>query len=289
MSHRGIFISKLVLRLLNISIITLAILLTGLGVRRYRVAQLTSSTQRPAYFKAGARFPVNGMDWVRSYQTLVIVLDQSCAICSENAPFYRLIAQNRSDPSRTRLVVLLGGDPDKATAYLENLQLSFDEVKPLSLRDLKPYGLVGTPTAVLVNDEGIVTNLWSGSLTDLQQSEVLRALQIPVESAVLKTVPSSTPLLDSIDATGIQRLKKAGETVTVVDLRDRGQYSAGHLTGAKNIPIDELAVRAINELQTSDVIVLFAGETPGKVYTAAAQMLSNNGFKRLRVLETSKP
>ena len=289
MTNQGFSVSKLVLRLLNIGIITLAILLTGLGVRRYRVAQLTSRSQLPAYFKAGARFPVNGLDWTRSFQTLVIVLEQSCAICSENAPFYRLIQQNRSDSARTRLVVLLGGDPDKATAYLENLQLSFDQVKPVFLRDLKPYGLVGTPTAVLVNDEGIVTNLWSGSLTEPQQSEVLRALQIRVESAALKTLPSSTPPLDSIDEAGIQRLKEAGETVTVVDLRDRGEYSAGHLAGAKNIPIDELAVRAVNELQVSDVIVLFAGETPGKVYTAAAQMLSKDGFKRLHVLKTSKP
>ena len=289
MTNEGISVSKLVLRLFNIGIITLAILLTGLGVRRYRVAQLTSRSQLPVYFKTGARFPVSGLDWTRSFQTLVIVLEQSCAICSENAPFYRLIEQNRSDPGRTRLVVLLGGDPDKAAAYLENLQLSFDQVKPVSLRDLKPYGLVGTPTAVLVNEEGIVTNLWAGSLTELQQSEVLRALQIQVESAALKTLPSSTPPLDSIDETGIQHLKEAGETVTVVDLRDRREYAAGHPAGAKNIPIDELAVRAVNELQVSDVIVLFAGETPGKVYTAAAQMLSKDGFKRLRVLKTSKP
>ena len=289
MTHKGISVSKLVLRLLNIGIITLAILLTGLGVRSYRVRQLTSRSQLPAYFKAGARFPVNGLDWSRSYQTLVIILEQSCALCSENAPFYRLIEQNRHDPGRTRLAVLLGGDPDKATAYLENLQLSFDQVKPVSLRELKPYGLVGTPTAVLVNSEGIVTNLWSGSLTELQQSELLRALQIRVESTALKSLASSTPSLGSIDETEIQRLKESGETVTVLDLRDRGEYSAGHPGGAKNIPIDELAVRAVNELQTSDVIVLFGGERPGKVYTAAAQMLSNNGFKRLRVLETSKP
>ena len=289
MSNKGISISKLMLRLLNIGIITLAILLTGLGVRRYRVAQLTGGTQPPAYFKPGARFPMNELDWTRSYQTLVIVLEQSCAICSENAPFYRLIQQNRSDPGRTRFVVLLGGDRDKATAYLQNLQLSFDEVKPVSLRDLKPYGLVGTPTAVLVNNEGIITNLWTGSLTELQQSEVLRALQIHVESPALKSLTSSTPPLDPIDETEIQRLKRAGEMVTVVDLRDRGEYSVGHPTGAKNIPIDELAVRAVNELQTSDVIVLFGNEPPGKVYTAAAQMLSNEGFKRLRVLKTGKP
>ena len=288
MTNRGVSFSKLVLRLLNIGIITLPILLTGLGVRRYKVSQLTSRSEIPAYFKAGARFPVNGVDWTRSFQTLVIVLEQSCAICSENAPFYRLIEQSRPDRDQTRLVVLLGGDPDKATAYLENLQLSFDQVKPVLLRDLKPYGLVGTPTAVLVNDEGIVTNMWSGSLTELQQSEVLRALQIRVESAALKTLPSSTPPLDSIDEEGIQHLKEAGETVTVVDLRDRAEYSAGHPANAKNIPIDELTVRAVNELRMSDVIVLFAGETPGKVYMTAAQMLSKDGFKQLRVLKTTK-
>lgn len=105
MTHEGISISKLVLRLLNIGIITLAILLTGLAMRSYRVAQLTSRTQLPTYFKAGARFPVNELDWTRSYQTLVIVLDQSCVICTENAPFYRLIEQNRPDPGRTRLAV----------------------------------------------------------------------------------------------------------------------------------------------------------------------------------------
>jgi hypothetical protein len=126
MTYTGVSVSRMVLRLFNIGIITLAILLAGLAVRRYRITQLTSRTQIPAYFKAGARFPMNGLDWTSSHQTLVIVLEQSCTFCDESAPFYRLIEQNRPDPSKTRLIVLLGGDPNNATAYLQNLQLSFD-------------------------------------------------------------------------------------------------------------------------------------------------------------------
>lgn len=289
MTFRGLPLSRIVLRLFNISIVTLAILLAGLAVRRYRVAELRSRTDVPAYFKAGARFPVKGLDWTSSHQTLVLVWEQSCALCSESAPFYRLIEQNRADPSKTRLVLLLGGDPNNAGAYMQNLQLSFDEVKPASLRELKPYGLVGTPTAVLVNDEGIVTNLWHGSLTELQQSEVLRALRIRVDSAALNSVVSASPSLKTIDETEIERLKTAGEAITVLDLRDRQKYSEGHPAGAKNIPIDELAVRAANELVTTDLIVLFGGDAANKMYTSAAQMLSNDGFKRLRILKTNKP
>ena len=289
MTYTGVSVSKMVLRLFNICIVTLAILLVGLAIRRYRVVQLMTRTQIPAYFKTGARFPVNGLDWTRSHQTLVIVLEQSCAFCGESAPFYRLIEQNRSGPKQTRLVVLLGGDPNNATFYLQSLQLSFDEIKPASLRDLKPYGLVGTPTAVLVNDEGIITNLWHGTLTELQQSEILRALQIRVERAMLQSLSSATPALDPIDEIEIQRFKEAGERVTVIDLRDRQKYSAGHPAGARNIPIDELKVRAPNELETSDLIVLFGGEASDKMHTAAAQMLTNEGFTRLRVLKTNKP
>ena len=277
------------MRLFNVSIVTLAILLAGLAVRRYRVAELRSRTDVPAYFKAGARFPVKGLDWTMSHQTLVIVWEQSCALCGESAPFYRLIEQNRPDPSKTRLVLLLGGDPNNANAYLQNLQLSFDEVKPASLRDLKSYGLMGTPTAILVNDEGIVTNLWHGSLTELQQSEVLRALQIRVDSVALKSVASVSPSLESIDETELERLETAGEVITVLDLRDREKYSAGHPAGAKNIPVDELAVRAVNELGTSDLIVLFGADGADKMYMTAAQVLSTDGFKRLRILETNKP
>ena len=289
MTYRGVPLSKIVLRLFNISIVTLAILLAGLAVRRYRVAELRSRTDVPAYFKAGARFPVKGLDWTRSHQTLVVVWEQSCALCSENAPFYRLIEQNRTDPGKTRLVLLLGGDPNNAGAYMQNLQLSFDEVKPVSLRELKPYGLIGTPTAMLVNDEGIVTNLWHGSLTELQQSEVLRALRIRVDSAALNSVISASPSLEMIDETEIERLKTAGEAITVLDLRDRQKYSEGHPAGAKNIPMDELAVRAVNELVTTDLIVLFGGDAADEMYTSAAQMLSNDGFKRLRILKTNKP
>jgi rhodanese-related sulfurtransferase len=288
MTYTGVSLSRMVLRLFNIGIITLAILLAGLAVRRYRVAQLMSRTDIPAYFKAGARFPVQGLDWTRSHQTLVVVLEQSCALCDESAPFYRLIEQHRPDPSRTRFVVLLGGDPNNAGPYLQKLQLSFDEVKTASLRDLKPYGLVGTPTAVLVNDDGIVTNLWHGALTELQRSEVLRALQIRVDSAALESVGSATPSLETVDETEIQRLKEAGEQVTVLDLRDRRNYSAGHPGGAKNIPVDELAVRAVNELVTSDLIVLFGGDAPEKMCATAAQVLHNDGFTRLRILKTNK-
>jgi rhodanese-related sulfurtransferase len=148
---------------------------------------------------------------------------------------------------------------------------------------------VGTPTAVLVNDEGIVTNLWHGTLTEPQQSEVLRALQIRVDSTALKSVGSATPSLESIDELEIQRLKEAGQSVAVLDLRDRQKYSAGHPAGAQNIPMDELAVRAVNELVTSDLIVLFGGEASEKMCAAAAQMLHNDGFKQLRILKTDKP
>lgn len=68
----------------------------------------------------------------------------------------------------------------------------------------------------------------------------------------------------------------------LVDVRTPGEFAAGHIPGALNIPVQQLDAR-MSELQPKDgavVVYCRSGHRSG----AAARMLKNAGFKAVRDL-----
>jgi hypothetical protein len=56
---------------------------------------------------------------------------------------------------------------------VNDLGISLDEVMQASLGDI---GVHGTPTLLLVNKEGVVTNAWRGKLSPDKELEVMSRL-----------------------------------------------------------------------------------------------------------------
>jgi rhodanese-related sulfurtransferase len=90
-----------------------------------------------------------------------------------------------------------------------------------------------------------------------------------------------------INEASIQRAVKSGGRVVVIDVRDRAAYATGHLTGAKNIPADELEVRAANELNPADLIVAYSGHNDDTKAKSALRILKDQNYNRV-VLFTTK-
>lgn len=80
-----------------------------------------------------------------------------------------------------------------------------------------------------------------------------------------------------IDAAAARQLVSDG--VKVVDVRTPGEFAAGHLPGAVNIPFDQLPARAA-ELGPPSTPVLVYCRT-GRRSGVAAQTLKAKGFTRL--------
>lgn len=166
-------LSKKIEVLANIAIIIIALLLAGVLVKNYLLprASVASRTDRPATaIKPGSKINLPGEDWAMNGRTLLLGLSNTCHFCSESAPFYQRLTQKRGG---IRLVAVLPQTTDEGRKYLQGLGVAVDDVRQVTFDSL---GINGTPTLILVNNAGIVTDVWQGKLMADEELKVLSRL-----------------------------------------------------------------------------------------------------------------
>lgn len=72
------------------------------------------------------------------------------------------------------------------------------------------------------------------------------------------------------------------EILVLLDIRERAAFALNHRNGARNIPLDELPVRAQNELPLDHTIVI-DGNDPSEA-DLAYSILDTQGFAHLFIL-----
>jgi thioredoxin-related protein len=94
---------------------------------------------------------------------------------SENSLFrkadYQRIAKERAG---ARLIALMPQSIEESRRYLDKLGIEVSDVRQLQTGAL---GVTGTPTLILVNNEGAVVNSWVGRLPAEKEVEVLSSLK----------------------------------------------------------------------------------------------------------------
>lgn len=88
--------------------------------------------------------------------------------------------------------------------------------------------------------------------------------------------------LACIEALALKALLERDSGVLVLDVRSPAEYAAGHITGARNLPLDRLP-EALGELARGRPIVTVCGKGGGRSEAAAA-LLRENGFEPVRSL-----
>lgn len=126
-----------------------------------------NSPQRQS-LQAGRKIALPGIDWSKSNRTLVLALSTTCHFCSESAPFYQKLQQQ--NPSNVRLVALLPQPVEDGRNYLTKLGVSLNEVVQAPLASV---GVSGTPTLLLIDHDGAVTDSWVGKLSDGEAAQVI--------------------------------------------------------------------------------------------------------------------
>ncbi len=114
------------------------------------------------------------MDWAKSNRTLLLVLQEGCHFCSESAPFYQRLARETAQLSGVHLVAVLPQDVAEGTKYLNSLGVPIQDVRQARLDAMR---VAGTPTLILIDDKGVVTNSWVGKLSGEKEAEVLNQLR----------------------------------------------------------------------------------------------------------------
>lgn len=156
-------------------------LLTGyfLGVNNNHGLGKVTAAGRPqgnaGLSLVGKRMPLDGVAWSKNQRTLVFALQAGCHFCSESGSFYQRLVQQRANFGDTRLVAVLPQGPDDARKYLGKIGFAADEIRQSALSDI---GVRGTPTLFLVNQSGIITDVWNGKLSPARENNLLARLQL---------------------------------------------------------------------------------------------------------------
>jgi hypothetical protein len=102
----------------------------------------------------------------------VLALSTTCHFCSESAPFYQRLKQQK--PDNVYLVAVLPQPVEDSRNYLNKLGVETNDVVQGSLSSI---GVSGTPTLLLVDKTGSVAGLWVGKLSDSDAARVIEQIR----------------------------------------------------------------------------------------------------------------
>jgi hypothetical protein len=150
----------------NLAILVVAIIIVGNFVwARWKPKQ---ELQSP---KVGTKVSLPGIKWDEG-ATLVLALQKGCRYCEASAGFYRRLRNQRSG-SQPRMLALVPGDKTDIARYLSEQGVQFDDIINASLSDIN---VSLTPTLLLIDRAGIVTNVWVGKLDSSKETEVAQRM-----------------------------------------------------------------------------------------------------------------
>jgi len=161
--------------LANVAIITVALLLGGVLIKRFVFTSQTPNQSSREQTNIGDRVTLANVDWSKNNSSLLLVLSEGCKYCTDSGAFYRRLAKVRAEQNAIRMIAVLPQTVGDGQKYLNSLDVSVDEVRQAPLNAL---GIRGTPTLLLVNNAGIVTDIWIGKLPPEKEDEVLNRLRL---------------------------------------------------------------------------------------------------------------
>jgi len=169
-------ISKKIETTANLATIVVAVLISTVVVRTYffptPIARTTSAVLGPELVKGkSVDGRALGVDWAKNHRTLVMAISTTCHFCKDSVPFYQKLTAAEKE---VKMIAVLPQPVTEAQQYLSGAGVRVDEVRQVPLNTL---GVRGTPTLLLVNDLGVVTDVWVGRLQPDQEAQVLTALE----------------------------------------------------------------------------------------------------------------
>lgn len=121
--------------------------------------------------KIGSTLSLPGIRWDER-ATLVLVMQKGCRYCEESSDFYRRLYDQRSG-SRPRMIAAVPGERSDIASYLSEHGVVVDEIVNTSLANIN---VAFTPTLLLVNRSGKVSDVWVGKLDTSKEAEVTERL-----------------------------------------------------------------------------------------------------------------
>jgi thioredoxin-related protein len=109
-------------------------------------------------------------------RALVVAVSPTCHFCNDSLPFYKRLVDERNQKGSA--VKFLAAVPTEDAKAPESEKFTNAGVKPDNVVhiDFSSIKVPGTPTLMLVDNNGKVLNVWVGKLDDGGEKEVLKVL-----------------------------------------------------------------------------------------------------------------
>jgi len=262
-------IAKFVDHTFTFVLVVMALLFVGILWKRLHVKPDRQATADRQSIDVGKNFGLRDIDWALNGRTLLLVLSTNCHFCSESAPFYQQIVE-KLKTTDIKVVALFPQTVSEGKQYLQDLGVAIGEVRQV---DFASLGLSKTPTLMIVNDKGIVGEIWVGKLGVNMQSAVLERLASNGESS--NRLMSGSELLEAM---------RTDKNLVIVDVESRDQFKQEHIAGARNIPFDELETRLGNEISPSARVVVYDHDNLAGLSHHTLEVFVENGITNVAVL-----
>lgn len=155
----------------NILIIVVAVMLVGVLAQRYFFAAPAPS--EPKSPTVGTKISDANFDWSKSNKNVLLVLQKGCKYCTDSAEFYKKLIQQTREDKNVKITAVLPQPKEEAEKYLSELGVSGIEVKQSQLNSLN---VGGTPTIIVTDDKGEISDVWMGKLPPEKESEVIKKI-----------------------------------------------------------------------------------------------------------------
>lgn len=161
----------------NIAIIVTCAVALALMVNRYFFNKPAPPPGAPPQAEVGEQFDqLRQVVPAGSEKALVVALSPTCGFCNESMPFYkRLIDERNQKGSNVKFIAAVPAEEAKAE---EQKKFAEAGVQPDSLvtMDFASIKVPGTPTILLVDNQGKVLNVWVGKQQASGEEEILETL-----------------------------------------------------------------------------------------------------------------
>lgn len=226
----------------------------------------------------GVQVPIGNLWTANSFErTAILMLDTDCPACLANRSLYRDLGRVVAETPRARFVVLTEYPVRAARQWLEDGGAGGADI--VRVRSRKTLGFLGTPTLLLADARGVVTDVAFGALGEERAERFKSRLRGDKDVEPLR-LPFAISEVSATERPDVG----AWPGTQLIDTRDRQAFAREHSQLAVNIPEDELAVRSQAELNKAlPVFVDCRYDDQGRC-RALAFVLGDVGFASIVVV-----
>ncbi len=161
----------------NIAIIVVCVIAAFILIRNNFFNRPQAGGPRPPEAAVGERFDAlrqvvpTGTD-----RALVMAVSPTCHFCTDSMPFYkRLIDERNQRGSKTKVIAAVPHEEAKAEERqkMASAGVNPDDVVAVDFQNIK---VPGTPTVLLVDNQGKVLDVWVGKQDSSGEEKILKTL-----------------------------------------------------------------------------------------------------------------